>query len=398
MLRKDFIVDAWQVFEARAIGADCILLIAAVPRRRASCADLEATARALGMAVLVEVHDERRARAGAAPATPLVGINNRNLRTFEVVARHDAGAAAARCRADRLLVTESGILRAGRRRAGCATPASMPSWSARRSCARADPGAALAEPVRVKASDLDAAFASLPPAWARRAARLDARAAARRCAACVAAVSGDRADRARRIRCGRCGWSRPRTVKVVVIGQDPYPTAGHADGLAFSAGRGRPRSLARIFEVLAADRPGFEPPEVWRLDDWARAGVLLLNPVLTVEVGRSGSHLNCGWQALTRRDRRGLVVDDRRRRRFCSGVPRRRRSGPRPSPGRRSLVLRPATRRTTSTARFMSDGSHFEATADLVDWWAIGREQERPRAIVTGSSRRGARVAKGGRL
>jgi uracil-DNA glycosylase len=53
----------------------------------------------------------------------------------------------------------------------------------------------------------------------------------------------------------------PDAVKVVVFGQDPYPTAGHADGLAFSAGRGKPRSLARIFEVLARDRPGFVAPE-----------------------------------------------------------------------------------------------------------------------------------------
>ena len=91
----------------------------------------------------------------------------------------------------------------------------------------------------------------------------------------------------------------PDAVKVVVFGQDPYPTAGHADGLAFSAGKGRPRSLARIFEVLARDRPGFRPPKEWSLDAWARQGVLLLNPVLTVEVGRAGSHEGCGWQALT---------------------------------------------------------------------------------------------------
>ena len=56
----------------------------------------------------------------------------------------------------------------------------------------------------------------------------------------------------------------PEAVKVVVIGQDPYPTAGHADGLAFSAGKGRPRSLARIFELLAEARPGFRRPKPGR--------------------------------------------------------------------------------------------------------------------------------------
>ena len=62
----------------------------------------------------------------------------------------------------------------------------------------------------------------------------------------------------------------PEEVKVVVIGQDPYPTAGHADGLAFSAGKGRPRSLARVFEVLAADRPGLRAARDLALDAWAR--------------------------------------------------------------------------------------------------------------------------------
>ena len=86
---------------------------------------------------------------------------------------------------------------------------------------------------------------------------------------CIEAVSGDRPiapeDPFRALRLVRAG-----RVKVVVIGQDPYPTAGHADGLAFSAGKGRPRSLARVFEVLAADRPGRSSrPTVWKLDAWA---------------------------------------------------------------------------------------------------------------------------------
>jgi uracil-DNA glycosylase len=80
----------------------------------------------------------------------------------------------------------------------------------------------------------------------------------------------------------------PADVKVVVFGQDPYPRPGHATGLAFSAGHGKPVSLRRIFEILKADRPGWQPPERWLLDGWARQGVLMLNTVLTVEVGLGG--------------------------------------------------------------------------------------------------------------
>jgi indole-3-glycerol phosphate synthase len=108
VLRKDFVIDEYQVYEARAAGADCILLIAAAlddPHMHA----LEQCAGALGMAVLVEVHDAAELDRALRLDTPLIGINNRNLRTFAVSLQTTLDL-LARIGVGRRVVTESGIL------------------------------------------------------------------------------------------------------------------------------------------------------------------------------------------------------------------------------------------------------------------------------------------------
>ncbi|HJU71315.1 MAG TPA: indole-3-glycerol phosphate synthase TrpC [Paucimonas sp.] len=108
VLRKDFLVDLYQVYEARSWGADCILLIVAA-LDHGLMAEMEACAHALGMGVLVEVHDADELTAALKLKTPLLGINNRNLRTFETSLQTTVGL-LPRIPADKLVVTESGIL------------------------------------------------------------------------------------------------------------------------------------------------------------------------------------------------------------------------------------------------------------------------------------------------
>jgi indole-3-glycerol phosphate synthase len=107
-LRKDFMIDAYQVYEARALGADCILLIAAA-LDLARMLEMEVLAHELGMAVLVEVHDAAELDFALALATPLIGVNNRNLRTFETRLATTLDL-LPRIPPGRLVVTESGIL------------------------------------------------------------------------------------------------------------------------------------------------------------------------------------------------------------------------------------------------------------------------------------------------
>ena len=111
VLRKDFLIDAYQVFEARAMGADAILLIAAC-LDLAQMRDMEQLAVALGMAVLVEVHDGAELDLALQLQTPLIGINNRNLRTFEVSLQTtlDLLPRIISGQGGRIVVTESGIL------------------------------------------------------------------------------------------------------------------------------------------------------------------------------------------------------------------------------------------------------------------------------------------------
>lgn len=224
------------------------------------------------------------------------------------------------------------------------------------------------------ADDLPAAFASLPAAW-RAVLPGWTPAAMQAVVQAVRAASADRpiapADPFRALR-----LVPPDAARVVVLGQDPYPRPGHADGLAFSAGHGKPHSLRRIFAVLAADRPGWQPPERWALDAWAHQGVLLLNPVLSVEVGQAGSHMSCGWQALTsdivqslcrQADPPAFLLWGRPANAFFDAA-----AAPVDPAVPAARIWRSRHPSHDFRRQFMADGSHFAATADRVDWWSLG--------------------------
>jgi indole-3-glycerol phosphate synthase len=110
VLRKDFVIDEYQLYEARAAGADCVLLIAAALDLH-RMKELEKVADDLGLAVLVEVHDEAELERALSLSTPLLGVNNRNLRTFETRLETTLDL-LGHIPASRIVVTESGILAA----------------------------------------------------------------------------------------------------------------------------------------------------------------------------------------------------------------------------------------------------------------------------------------------
>ena len=141
VLRKDFLVDPYQVYESRAMGADAILLIAAC-LDDTQMKDMESIARDLYMAVLVEVHDAVELERALRLKTPLIGINNRNLHTFEVTLDTTL-TLMAEVPGDRLLVTESGVL--AREDVLRMTAAGVHAFLVGEAFMRApDPGAALA--------------------------------------------------------------------------------------------------------------------------------------------------------------------------------------------------------------------------------------------------------------
>lgn len=143
---------------------------------------------------------------------------------------------------------------------------------------------------------LGRAFADLPPAWRELAEPLQPVAAR-----IASAVDEDRRHHAvapaRPFRAFEL--VRPQDVRLVLVGQDPYPKAGDATGLAFHCARGIPASMRNVYAALEQALPGFRRPAGADLEHWAAQGVLLLNAALTVRIGDAGSHLKLGWQEWT---------------------------------------------------------------------------------------------------
>ncbi|HEX7889187.1 MAG TPA: uracil-DNA glycosylase [Ramlibacter sp.] len=92
----------------------------------------------------------------------------------------------------------------------------------------------------------------------------------------------------------------PQDVRLLIVGQDPYPRPGDATGLAFASLQGVPPSMRNVYKAFEAHLPGFARPRVADLEPWARQGVLLLNTALTVRLGEIGSHMKIGWQDWTK--------------------------------------------------------------------------------------------------
>jgi uracil-DNA glycosylase len=142
------------------------------------------------------------------------------------------------------------------------------------------------------------AWDDLPPAWRSLCSGLDAHAQR-----VIAAVDADAGIHpvvpARPFRAFEL--LAPDAVRLILIGQDPYPLPGDANGLAFSSLRGIPASMRNVYAAIEQACPGFRRPATADLEHWARQGVLLLNTALTVRMGpkMAGSHLQFGWQQWT---------------------------------------------------------------------------------------------------